>query len=162
MWSQLSAKVFDWPGIKRQADEWRAQACRIAFTNGCFDLLHYGHIHYLADARSEADVLIVGLNTDASVRRLKGPGRPVQREKSRAHLLAALQMVDAVVVFEQDTPFELIRLIRPDVLLKGGDWSTDQIVGAGLVLADGGQVKSLPFVEGYSSSRIVEKIRKGG
>ena len=159
MWQQLQAKVKSWPGIRQQVNQWKQQGVRIAFTNGCFDLLHYGHVHYLAAAKAEADVLIVGVNSDASVTRLKGAGRPIQEEQSRVHLLAALQAVDAVVIFEQDTPLELIQLIEPDVLLKGGDWAIEQIVGAELVLSQGGQVKSLPFIEGYSTSRLETKIK---
>jgi len=133
----------------------------VVFTNGCFDILHYGHIHYLAQARDLGDRLVIGLNSDDSVRRLKGPGRPINDQATRQYLLAALAMVDAVVIFDQDTPLELIRLIVPDVLVKGGDWSPDAIVGSDIVLGNGGTVKSLPFVEGYSTSRIEKKIKDG-
>ncbi len=138
--------------------QWRAAGQRIVFTNGCFDLLHYGHLHYLAQARDLADRLVVGLNSAASVRRLKGPHRPINDELTRTHLLAALQMVDAIIVFEEDTPLELIRIVQPDILVKGGDWKPEQIVGSDLVLARGGQVLSLPFVEGYSTTNIEQKI----
>ncbi len=138
---------------------WRTSGERIAFTNGCFDLLHYGHIHYLAQARDLADRLVVGLNSTDSVRRLKGPHRPINDETTRAGVLAALQMVDAVVIFDDDTPQRLIEALQPDVLVKGGDWKPEQIVGASVVLARGGRVLSLPFVEGYSTTLIERKIR---
>lgn len=130
----------------------------IVFTNGCFDLLHYGHLHYLSAARELGDRLIVGLNSAASVSRLKGPHRPINDEATRQHLLAALEVVDAVVVFEEDTPLELIRNIMPDILVKGGDWKPEQIVGSQLVLEAGGQVRSLPYIEGYSTTAIEAKI----
>ncbi len=138
---------------------WRAAGERIVFTNGCFDLLHYGHIHYLAQARNLGERLVVGLNSTDSVRRLKGPRRPINDETTRAHVLAALEVVDAVVIFDEDTPLRLIETLLPDVLVKGGDWQPEQIVGATVVLANGGQVLSLPFVEGYSTTRIEQKIR---
>lgn len=138
--------------------EWRARGQRVVFTNGCFDLLHYGHLHYLAAARDLADRLVVGLNSAASVSRLKGPNRPINDELTRTHLLAALEVVDAVIVFEEDTPLELIKIVQPEILVKGGDWKPEQIVGSELVLARGGQVLSLPFVEGYSTTNIERKI----
>ena len=141
--------------------QWRAAGQKIVFTNGCFDLLHYGHLHYLAQARDLADRLVVGLNSAASVRRLKGPSRPINDELTRTHLLAALEVVDAVVVFEEDTPLNLIRLVEPEVLVKGGNWQPEQIVGSADVLARGGQVRSLPFVTGYSTTNIEQKIRNG-
>ena len=149
----------DWVRLPDLIAQWRAAGERIVFTNGCFDLLHYGHLHYLSDARDLADRLVVGLNSSASVRRLKGPTRPINDELTRTHLLAALEVVDAVVVFDQDTPFELIQLIQPDILVKGGDWQPAQIVGSDLVLAQGGQVLSLPFVTGYSTTNIEQKIK---
>ena len=141
--------------------QWRAAGEKIVFTNGCFDLLHYGHLHYLAQARDLADRLVVGLNSAASVRRLKGPSRPINDELTRTHLLAALDVVDAVVVFEEDTPLHLIQLVQPDLLVKGGDWQPEQIVGSADVLVRGGQVRSLPFVTGYSTTNIEQKIRNG-
>lgn len=149
----------DWIRLPDLIAQWRAAGERIVFTNGCFDLLHYGHLHYLSDARDLADRLVVGLNSADSVRRLKGPTRPINDELTRTHLLAALEVVDAVVVFEQDTPLELIQLIQPDILVKGGDWQPAQIVGSDLVLAQGGQVLSLPFVTGYSTTNIEQKIK---
>lgn len=137
---------------------WRAAGQRIVFTNGCFDLLHYGHLHYLAEARDLGTRLVVGLNSADSVRRLKGPTRPINDETTRAHMLAALEMVDAVAIFEEDTPLDLIKTVMPDVLVKGGDWKPEQIVGSDLVLAHGGEVRSLPFIEGYSTTNIERKI----
>jgi len=134
---------------------------RIVFTNGCFDLLHPGHIRSLELARGLGDVLIVGLNGDASVRQLKGPGRPVIAERERAEILAALESVDAVVIFDDLTPREVISRLLPDVLVKGGDWPGDQIVGREEVEAAGGRVVSIPVVPGYSTSAILRKIREG-
>lgn len=130
----------------------------VVFTNGCFDILHPGHVDYLARARALGSRLVVGLNSDASVTRLKGPGRPVNDQTSRALVLAALECVDHVVVFDEDTPLELIRKVRPDVLVKGGDWSVDKIVGRDLVEARGGRVLSLPLLPGHSTTAIIERI----
>ena len=134
---------------------------RIVFTNGCFDLLHPGHIRSLELARGLGDVLIVGLNGDASVRQLKGPGRPVIAERERSEILAALESVDAVVIFDDSTPREVISRLLPDVLVKGGDWPGDQIVGREEVEAAGGRVVSIPVVPGYSTTAILRKIREG-
>jgi D-glycero-beta-D-manno-heptose 1-phosphate adenylyltransferase len=134
---------------------------RLVFTNGCFDLLHPGHIRSLELARELGDALIVGLNSDASVRQLKGPGRPVIPEPERAEILAALESVDAVVIFDELTPREIISRLLPDVLVKGGDWPGDQIVGREEVEAAGGRVVSIPVVPGYSTSAILQKIREG-
>ena len=134
---------------------------RIVFTNGCFDLLHPGHIGSLEQARSLGDALIVGLNSDASVRQLKGAGRPVLPERERAEILAALECVDAVVIFDELTPREIIARLLPDVLVKGADWPGDQIVGREEVEAAGGRVVSIPVVPGYSTSEILRKIREG-
>jgi D-beta-D-heptose 7-phosphate kinase/D-beta-D-heptose 1-phosphate adenosyltransferase len=133
---------------------------RVVFTNGCFDILHIGHVRYLQDARAQGDLLVVGLNSDASVKRLKGPDRPVQDERSRAEILAALACVDYVVVFNEETPIDLIKTVRPDVLVKGGDWPVEKIVGHDFVKTYGGVTRSLRFVEGYSTTGLVEKIRK--
>jgi rfaE bifunctional protein nucleotidyltransferase chain/domain len=134
---------------------------RIVFTNGCFDLLHPGHIRGFELARALGDALIVGLNSDASVRQLKGPGRPVVQERERAEILAALESVDAVIIFDELTPREVISRLLPDVLVKGGDWPGDQIVGREEVEAAGGRVVSLPLVPGYSTTAILQKIREG-
>ncbi|MDX9891011.1 MAG: D-glycero-beta-D-manno-heptose 1-phosphate adenylyltransferase [Bacteroidales bacterium] len=129
---------------------------KIVFTNGCFDIIHLGHIQYLAQARELGDLLVVGLNTDLSVKRLKGESRPVNPEFARAIVLAALQFVDFVILFDEDTPLNLIHTISPDFLVKGGDYSIDQIVGADFVIKKGGKVITLPFVEGFSSSNIIQ------
>ena len=134
---------------------------RIVFTNGCFDLLHPGHLRSLEQARALGDALIVGLNSDSSVRQLKGEGRPVLPERERAEILAALECVDAVVIFDEPTPRNVIATLLPDVLVKGGDWAGDQIIGREEVEAAGGQVVSVPVVPGYSTTAILEKIRQG-
>ena len=138
----------------------RGEGRRIVFTNGCFDLLHPGHTRYLDQARSLGDILVVGLNSDESVRRQgKGQGRPVQTQVHRAEVLAALESVGLVVIFDQDTPYELIEAAQPDVLVKGGDWPLDKIVGADLVSARGGEVISLTYWEGESTTDIIERVR---
>jgi len=139
-------------------EEWRLQGKRIVFTNGCFDLLHPGHIDYLQKARTLGDVLIIGLNDDDSVRRLKGPTRPINLLPDRAIMLAALKTVDIIVSFTEDTPLELIKSLKPDVLVKGGDYEPDDIVGAKEVRDNGGKVIVIPFVDGYSSSSLIERI----
>lgn len=133
---------------------------KIVFTNGCFDILHVGHVRYLQEARSLGDVLIVGMNSDASVRRLKGPTRPVQSERDRSEILSALGCVDWVVLFDEETPLELIRAVQPDVLVKGGDWPVEKIVGHEVVQARGGVVRSLSFHPGHSTTGLIEKITK--
>jgi D-beta-D-heptose 7-phosphate kinase/D-beta-D-heptose 1-phosphate adenosyltransferase len=137
----------------------KRQGRKIVFTNGCFDVLHFGHVHYLLQAKELGDILVIGLNSDDSVRRLKGPTRPVNGEKERAFVLAALACVDYVVVFDEDTPKELIETVRPDVLVKGGDYTLDNIVGADFVTQNGGTVTTIPFVEGFSSTRIIEQLK---
>jgi D-beta-D-heptose 7-phosphate kinase / D-beta-D-heptose 1-phosphate adenosyltransferase len=151
--------VFDWRELDERLAAWRAQDLRIGFTNGVFDLLHPGHIKVLAQARAACDRLVVGLNSDASVRRLKGSGRPIQTEHARAEVLAGLEAVDLVVVFEQNTPRELIRHVRPTVLVKGGDYRRDQVVGRDIVEAQGGEVILVDTVPGFSTTRIVERSR---
>lgn len=137
----------------------RARGNRVVFTNGCFDILHPGHIGYLEDARACGGCLVVGLNSDASVRRLKGDERPINPQNDRALMLAGLASVDYVTFFEDDTPIDLIRAVRPDVLVKGGDWTVDKIVGSDFVFSTGGEVHSLPFRPGYSTTNIIEKIK---
>ena len=138
---------------------WRFHEHKIVFTNGCFDLLHLGHIDYLAKSASEGSLFIVGLNTDESVKRIKGESRPIKDEESRAISLAALGFVDAVVLFDADTPLELIKIIQPDILVKGKDYETNDIVGADIVENRGGKVVTMEFVEGYSTSAIIDKIK---
>jgi D-beta-D-heptose 7-phosphate kinase/D-beta-D-heptose 1-phosphate adenosyltransferase len=152
--------VFDLRVLDERLNEWRAQDLRIGFTNGCFDLLHPGHVKVLAQARAACDRLVVGLNGDASVRRLKGAGRPVQDQNARAEVLAALEAVDLVVVFAQDTPLELIKRVRPNVLVKGADYRRDQVVGRQIVEKAGGEVLLVDLVPGYSTSRIISASRK--
>ncbi|MBW1722209.1 MAG: D-glycero-beta-D-manno-heptose 1-phosphate adenylyltransferase [Deltaproteobacteria bacterium] len=134
---------------------------RIVFTNGCFDLLHRGHVRYLSEARKLGDYLIVAVNSDRSVRAIKGPGRPVMPEEERAELLSALEFVDAVTLFDEETPLEVIRSLMPDVLVKGGDWPVDKIIGGDLVIKAGGEVRSIPFVSGHSTTEIIRRIRDG-
>jgi D-beta-D-heptose 7-phosphate kinase/D-beta-D-heptose 1-phosphate adenosyltransferase len=134
---------------------------KLVFTNGCFDLLHIGHIRYLQQARSLGDVLVVGVNSDRSVQELKGPSRPIQNQDDRAEILSALGCVDFVVIFDESTPKKLIESLTPDILVKGGDWKPEQIVGSDWVLAKGGQVLSLQFVEGRSTTEIVSKLLAG-
>jgi D-beta-D-heptose 7-phosphate kinase/D-beta-D-heptose 1-phosphate adenosyltransferase len=132
---------------------------RVVFTNGVFDLLHPGHVDLLVAARDQGDALVVGVNGDASVRRLKGPGRPVRGEAARAYVVAALESVDAVVIFDQDTPLELVRELTPSVIVKGGDYSPDTVVGAAEVRASGGDVVIVPLTPGQSTTAIIEKLR---
>ena len=133
---------------------------RLVFTNGCFDLLHVGHIRYLSEAKSLGELLVVGLNSDTSVSRLKGEGRPVVTQDDRKEVLLALRSVDSVCIFDEETPLELIKHLKPDVLVKGGDWPIEQIVGSDVVLASGGTVRSLSFYPGHSSSGLIGKIQK--
>ncbi|QJD97501.1 D-glycero-beta-D-manno-heptose 1-phosphate adenylyltransferase [Mucilaginibacter robiniae] len=155
----LLSKISNLPELKTTVSNWQQQGLKVVFTNGCFDLLHTGHITYLAKAAEMGDKLILGLNADASVKRLKGESRPVNPQDSRALLLAALFFIDAVVLFEEDTPHNLITILLPDLLVKGGDYTIDNIVGASEVIANGGEVKTINFVEGYSSTSIIQKIK---
>jgi len=143
-----------------QVKAWQEQGEKVVFTNGCFDLLHLGHVDYLEHARGLGDRLVIGLNTDGSVSRFKGPQRPLQDEHSRARVLAALQFVDLVVLFDEDTPLQLISKLIPDILVKGSDYLAENIVGAEVVKQHGGVVKTIDFVPGYSTTRIIEKIKK--
>ena len=153
-------KVLTRIALRRRLDGLRRRGKRIVFTNGCFDLIHPGHVRYLRAAKRLGDVLVVGLNSDASVRRLKGPLRPLVPLRNRSEVMAALEMVDYVTVFGEDTPYNLIKQVQPDVLVKGGDWKPDQIVGADIVRARGGVVRSLRFAAGYSTTRLVERIAR--
>lgn len=156
----IAKKIYQLPELVYQVNRWKFLGKKIAFTNGCFDILHQGHIYSLSQAAKEGDFLVVGVNADASVKKLKGESRPVTDENSRAMLLASLVMVDAVIVFEEDTPYELITALLPDVIVKGGDYTIEQIVGAKEVIANGGRVVINPIVEGYSTTGIIEKIHK--
>ena len=155
----ILTKIYTLDKLVRKVNSWRATGGTVSFTNGVFDILHDGHIASLSEAAKEADYLIVGVNSDASVKRLKGPERPVNNEYSRALLLAAMVLVDAVVIFEEDTPLRLISTLLPDVIVKGGDYTLDQIVGAKEVMANGGRVIINPILEGFSTTNIIAKMR---
>lgn len=156
----LKKKIFTRQELLRQIAIWRLKDYRIVFTNGCFDILHPGHIDYLSKAADLGDVLIIGLNSDSSIKQLnKGINRPLQSWNDRALILSSIQFIEAVTVFEEATPYELIRAVEPDVLVKGGDWKEADIVGADIVKAKGGSVISIPFVEGYSTTNIEKRIK---
>ena len=155
----IQNKFFQLPELQRQVTRWKFLGKKIAFTNGCFDILHEGHIFSLSAAAKEADILIVAVNTDRSVKTLKGPDRPVNSEHSRALMLSALVMVDAVILFDEETPRELIANILPDVIVKGGDYTVDQIAGAKEVIANGGRVVINPIIQGFSTTSIINKIQ---
>jgi rfaE bifunctional protein nucleotidyltransferase chain/domain len=152
-------KILPLEDLLARLEQERAAGRRIVFTNGCFDILHPGHIAYLEDAAACGDVMVLGLNSDASVRRLKGAERPITSEQDRAVMLAGLASIDYVTLFDQDTPIELISAVKPDVLVKGGDWTIENIVGADFVQGRGGEVYSLPFRKGYSTTSLIEKIK---
>jgi D-glycero-beta-D-manno-heptose 1-phosphate adenylyltransferase len=154
----IPQKIYDLTGLQHQLRRWRLLSKTIAFTNGCFDILHQGHIASLSDAARQADILVVGLNSDASTRRLKGEQRPINNEEARATVMASLLMVDAVILFEEDTPLQLIKAVMPDVLVKGGDYTLEQIVGAKEVMEAGGRVVINPIVPGFSTTGIIDKI----
>ena len=156
----LLNKICDLPAMKARIAQWKQDGKKVVFTNGVFDLLHIGHITYMAKASELGDKLVIGLNSDSSVKRIKGDDRPVNDQNSRAALLAALFFVDGIVLFEEDTPLNLISTLLPDVLVKGADYAIENIVGAKEVIANGGEVKTIDFVEGYSSTSIINKIRK--
>lgn len=145
--------------LEEQVATWHKSGNKVVFTNGCFDLLHRGHVDYLAKAADAGDKLIIGVNTDASVSKLKGPQRPIQDEQSRLQILASLQCVDAVILFDEQTPYELIDALQPDVLVKGSDYKPENIVGYDIVKAKGGDVITIDFIEGFSTSAIEKKIR---
>ena len=155
----IQHKIYSRETLARECNVWRATGKKLVFTNGCFDILHHGHLDLLARAADFGNVLILGLNTDASVQRLKGPERPVTNELDRAFQAASLLCVDAVCLFDEDTPEELINTIKPDVLVKGGDYKLDTIVGAPFVLGYGGRVEIVPFVAGYSTTSLISRIR---
>ena len=153
-------KLRTWREISAIREELVSDDKKAVFTNGCFDILHRGHVQYLQAARELGDVLIVGLNNDDSVRRLKGVNRPVNSEIDRAIVLSALQDVDHVVIFTEDTPYKLINTVKPDILVKGGDWKPEDIVGSDIVLQSGGEVLSLDFIKGYSTTKTIEEMEK--
>lgn len=158
----IRASVFqqaDEPAFLDKLNQWRSSGKKLVFTNGCFDIVHLGHVDYLSKAAELGDVLVVGLNTDVSVRRIKGPGRPITDEGARAFILASFGFVDAVVMFGEDTPYSLIRTIQPDVLVKGSDYTKEEMIGHDIVSAKNGKVVAIDLLEGYSTSNIIKKIR---
>lgn len=156
----IKSKIFTKKSLENQLSIWRFKNKKLVFTNGCFDILHLGHIDYLSKAKSFGDILIIGLNTDISVRKIKGKNRPITNENSRANILASLLFVDAIILFDEETPYNLINFVQPDVLVKGSDYKIDDIVGYDIVKAKGGKIETLDFLEGYSTSMIEEKIKK--
>lgn len=155
----IKGKITKNEELKRQLAYWNFHSKKVVFTNGCFDILHQGHIDYLAKAADEGDVLIVGINTDNSVKRIKGNNRPIQDEQSRALMVAALHFVDLVVLFDEDTPYNLIKTVQPDVLIKGSDYVPENIVGYDILKAKNGEVKTIDYLEGYSTTSIIDKIK---
>lgn len=152
--------IKDEASLDRLLSYWRFKGLKIVFSNGCFDILHRGHVEYLSKAADLGDILFLGLNTDASVKRLKGPGRPLQDEISRSVILASLFFVDAVVFFDEETPYELIKKVQPDILVKGSDYKPEEIVGYDIVTQKGGKVETISLVDGYSTTNIVSKMQK--
>lgn len=156
---KIQNKILNKDNLAEWVAECRAKGSKIVFSNGCFDILHRGHVEYLAKAADFGDEMLIGLNTDASVKRLKGPSRPINDEYARAIVLAGLEFVSAVVLFDEDTPYNLIKAVQPDVLVKGSDYKPEDIVGYDIVTAKGGRVETIDFVEGYSTTRTIEKSR---
>jgi len=156
----IQSKILDIEQLERKLAYWNFKNQKIVFSNGCFDILHRGHIEYLAKASSFGDIFIIGVNTDNSVKRLKGKNRPVQDEYARALVLSSLHFVSAVVYFDEDTPYELIKKVQPDVLIKGSDYKVEEIVGNDIVMQKGGEVKTIDFIPGYSTSSIIEQLKK--
>ena len=154
----IASKIFTWERISRQCAIWRFKDQKIVFTNGCFDLLHLGHIEYLAKASELGGVLIIGLNSDISVRKLKGHNRPINDEHARAMVLSSLSFVNAVVLFNEETPYELIKTVQPDILVKGKDYKIEDIAGHDIVLANGGQIITIELTQGYSTTATEERI----
>lgn len=156
----IAQKIFSLPDLLFQIEDWKKESKKIVFTNGCFDLVHPGHLSYLLEAANLGDRLIIGVNTDSSVRKIKGEERPINDERSRLQLLASLFFVDAVVLFDEDTPADLIEALKPHILVKGGDYKIEDIVGVKETIERGGTVKVLNFLPGYSSTKIIEKIKQ--
>ncbi len=157
----INKKILDRKTLSVNLAIWKFKQKKVVFTNGCFDILHLGHIDYLSKAKDLGDVLVIGLNTDLSVQRLKGKNRPVVNEGARAMLLASLLFVDAVVLFDEDTPYELIKSVQPNILVKGSDYKEEDIVGYDIVKSIGGHIKTIDFLEGYSTTSIIEKLKDG-
>lgn len=158
--SQSSQKIVSQQALKERIQDWQSKGQKVVFSNGCFDIVHLGHIDYLEKARSLGDRLVIGLNSDQSVRQLKGESRPINDAHARSRMLAAFGFVDGVAIFEEETPKELIAYLLPDILVKGSDYSVENIVGADTVVANGGEVKTIDLVEGFSTSKLIEKIKK--
>lgn len=156
----LIRKIKTHKALKRIISRLKAKGKIIVFTNGCFDLLHYGHVKYLEDAKRKGDILVVAINSDASVRRIKGSRRPIVKEKDRLKIIAGLESVDYVVLFPEDTPFKLIKLLKPDILVKGADWKRDDIIGSDFVLSCGGKVSNINLVKGRSTTKLIKEIAK--
>lgn len=154
----IENKILSDENLEKRMEDWRSRGLKTVFTNGCFDLLHLGHVDYLAKAKDVGDRLIIGVNTDASVRRLKGRNRPLQDENSRLRILSSLQMVDAVILFDEDTPYNLISRVQPDILVKGADYKVEDIVGYDIVMQRGGKVMTLEYLAGYSTTSIEQRI----
>ena len=155
----LNSKILDKERLLVKLTGWKEENKKIVFTNGCFDLIHLGHIEVIARSADLGDILIIGVNTDNSIKRLKGKNRPIVEEISRAKQLAALEFVDAVVLFDQDTPIDLIKMINPNIITKGGDYNTDQVIGNDIVTQNDGEVVIIPLTQGYSTTSILEKIK---
>lgn len=156
----INSKILDAAALNQQLAIWRFLTKKIVFTNGCFDIIHLGHIDYLSKAKDLGDILIIGLNTDDSVKRLKGSNRPIKTQHERAMMLASLLFVDGVVLFDEDTPYNLIKNVEPDILVKGSDYKKEEIVGADIIQNSGGEIITIDFLEGYSTTSILDKIRK--
>ena len=156
----ITSKIYSLSDLKIQSDKWKENGEKIVFTNGCFDLVHRGHVEVLANTADLGDRLIIGLNSDVSIQKIKGKNRPIIDENSRAILLASLQFVDAIVLFSEDTPKQLIETIEPNVLAKGGDYKVEEIAGHEVVLQNGGEVILVPFIDGFSTTNIVDKIKQ--
>ena len=155
---KFSDKIKNSETLARIVSDLKAKGEKVVFTNGCFDIIHVGHVDYLSKARQMGDILVIGLNSDTSVRRLKGKGRPINKEEDRAKVLSALYFVDYVTIFNEDTPDRLIRKIKPDILVKGGDWQMKDIVGASFIKSYGGKVATVPFVKGFSTTSLIKKM----
>ncbi len=156
---KTSDKILSREQLAALLPDWKKKG-KVVFTNGCFDILHLGHVDYLEKARNLGEKLVVGLNTDASVQRLKGPDRPICDQTSRAHVMASLEFVDAVILFDEETPLELISFVKPDILVKGNDYTIENIVGADVVMKNGGSVETVPLVNGYSTTNVIKKIKQ--
>jgi len=154
-----ASKIITWPEAVQLVDRWKLQGQSIVFTNGCFDIVHIGHVDYLEKARNLGSKLVLGLNTDHSIKRIKGEKRPIVEQYARARVVAALEFVNAVLFFDEDTPLRLIQTIKPDILVKGNDYTVQNIIGADFVISKGGRVETIPLVEGFSTSNIIQKIK---